>query len=78
MRRLGSLSLSNCAGRGDEEGCAYDLGLVLFNGEFGTCGWGEAVGVVFAEGGGVFLFECDGYTGAPGTTGVACVYKGCQ
>lgn len=66
--------MSRCcrAGRGgDEEGCAYDAGLVLFDGEIG--GWGEAVGVVFKEGVGVFLLECDGYAGAPGTAGVACV-----
>ena len=32
--------------------------------------------VVFAEGVGILLFECGGYTGAPGTPGVAGVWGG--
>lgn len=34
--------------------------------------------VVFAEGVGVFLFEGDGYAGAPGSPGVASVCRGRQ
>ena len=34
------------------------------------------MGIVFAEGVRISLFECDGYTGAPGTLGVASVCEG--
>ena len=34
------------------------------------------MGVVFAEGVGILLFECGGYTGAPGTASVAGVWEG--
>lgn len=61
MRRLGSSSLSWCTGRGNEQGCAYNTGLVLFNGESDARKCGEAVGIVSAEGVGVFSFECYGY-----------------
>ena len=30
--------------------------------------------IVFAKSVGILLFECDGYTGAPGSAGVAGVY----
>ena len=77
MRSLeGRVLLSLLIERGNEQGCANDAGLVLFDGEFGARGWGEAVCIVFAEGVGVFLLECDGYTGAPGTAGVASVCEG--
>lgn len=60
-------------GRGDKKGSADEIGLVLFDGEFGARRWREAVCVIFAEGIRVLLFEGDGHTGAPGTTGVASV-----
>ena len=47
---------------------------MLFDGEFGACGRREAVRMVFAEGVGVLSLECEGYAGAPGSTGVACVF----
>ena len=34
------------------------------------------MGIVFAEGVGILLFECGCYTGAPGTSGVAGVCEG--
>ena len=45
-------------------------------GEVGVCGWGEAVCVVGAVGVGIFLLECEGYAGAPGSARVAGVCGG--
>ena len=62
--------LARGPGRGDEKGCANEVGLVLVFREVGACGW-LAISVVDAEGGGVFLLEYKGYAGAPDSTRVA-------
>ena len=65
------LPLIRGIGRGNEEGCTDEVGLVLAFGEVGARRRCLAMGVVGAVGVGVLLLECEGYAGAPGSARVA-------
>ena len=67
----GCLQLIRGTRRGYEEGCTDEVGLVLVFGEVGARRRCLAMVVVGEVGVGIFLLECEGYAGAPGSAGVA-------
>ena len=69
----GCLQLIRGIGRGNEEGCTDEIGLVLVFGKVGGRRRCLAMVVVGEVGVGIFLLECEGYAGAPGSARVASV-----